>query len=337
MKIVVDAMGGDNAPMEIVKGAVKAVEELDTDVILVGIGEEILRCIQSLGMSNLPKGIEIAHTSQVITMEDEPTSILREKRESSMAVGLDLIKDGTGDALVSAGSTGALLSGATLILKRIRGIRRAALAPLFPTEDGKGCIVIDCGANVENTVEYLTQFAFMGAAYAKSVFGRANPRVGLLNIGSEPTKGDTLHKEAYAALTELGNNKEIDFIGNVEARDILMGAADVIVTDGWSGNVMLKSFEGAGVFMGNAVKSMFLKNFKTKLAAALVKKEIYEMRAKLDYSETGGSILLGVAKPVVKAHGSSNANAVKNAIGQAKRAVEGGLIGEITSYLANVK
>ena len=337
MKIVVDAMGGDNAPMEIVKGALKAVEELDTDVILVGIGEEILRCIQSLGMNNLPKGIEIAHTSQVISMEDEPTAILREKRESSMAVGLDLLRDGTGDALVSAGSTGALLSGATLILKRIRGIRRAALAPVLPTEDGKGCIVIDCGANVENTVEYLTQFAFMGAAYAKSVFGRMNPRIALLNIGTESTKGDPLHKEAYAALTELGANSELDFVGNVEARDVLQGAADVIVTDGWSGNVMIKSFEGAGVFMGHAIKKLFLKNFRTKLAAALMKKDLSDLKGSLDYSEIGGSILLGVAKPVIKAHGASNSDAIKNAIGQAKKAVDGGLIGEITSYLTDEK
>lgn len=337
MKIVVDAMGGDNAPMEIVKGAVRAVEELDTDVILVGVGEEILRCIQSLGMSNLPKGIEIAHTSQVISMEDEPTSILREKRESSMAVGLDLIKDGTGDALVSAGSTGALLSGATLILKRIRGIRRAALAPVLPTEDGGGCIVIDCGANVENTVEYLTQFAFMGAAYAKSVLGRDNARVALLNIGTESTKGDPLHKEAYAALTELDEKKAINFVGNIEARDVLFGAADVIVTDGWSGNVMLKGIEGAGVFMTNALKATFRKNLRTKLAAAIMKKDLYAMRSKLDYSEIGGSILLGVAKPVVKAHGASNANAIKNAIGQAAKAVRGGLVGEITSYLGDLK
>ncbi len=336
MKIVVDAMGGDNAPLEIVKGAVRAVEELDTDVILVGSGEEILRCIQSLGMSNLPKGIEIAHTSEVITMEDEPTTVLREKRDSSMAVGLELLRNGTGDALVSAGSTGALLSGATLIVKRIRGIRRAALAPVMPTDTG-GCIVIDVGANVENTVEYLTQFAYMGAAYAKCVLGRTDPKVALLNIGEEPTKGDALHKETYAALTALKEQNKLNFIGNMEGRDVLSGRCDVLVCDGWSGNVLLKGMEGVGLFILKELKKTFTKNLRTKIAAALIKKDVYALRSRLDYSETGGSVLLGISKPVIKAHGASDASAVKNAIAQAVRAVNGGMVEEITANIENMK
>lgn len=336
MKIVVDAMGGDKAPLEIVKGAIRAVEELDTDVILVGSGEEILRCIQSLGMNNLPKGIEIAHTSEVITMEDEPTMVLREKKDSSMGVSLRLLKDGTGDAMVSAGSTGALLSGATLLVKRIRGIRRAALAPVMPTDRG-GSIIIDCGANAENTVEYLTQFASMGSAYAKCVLGRADPKVALLNIGEEPTKGDALHKEAYAELSKMKEHGMLNFVGNIEGRDILEGNADVIVCDGWSGNILLKGMEGVGLFILRELKSTFKKNLRTKLAAALVKKDIYDLKSRLDYSETGGSILLGISKPVIKAHGSSDANAIKNAIAQAVRCVSGGVVEEIAANVAEIK
>lgn len=335
MKIVVDAMGGDKAPMEIVKGSLLAVKKFNTDVILVGSGEDILRCIQSMGMTNLPKGIEIAHTSEIITMEDDPRSVVKGKKDSSMSVALGLLKDSVGDALVSAGSTGALLSGATLIVKRIKGIRRAALAPLLPSDNG-GCIVIDSGANTDCTPEYLIQFAYMGASYAKHLLGKSDPKVALLNIGEEESKGLQLQRDVYAYLNSAKNEGKINFIGNIEARDTLTGKADVIVCDGFSGNIMLKSLEGVGIFIIKELKTAFKKSILTRLAYVLVKKNIGKLRRKLDYTEVGGSILLGVSKPVIKAHGSSDAHAICNAIGQAIRLASSGMIEEISAHIEDM-
>jgi glycerol-3-phosphate acyltransferase PlsX len=336
VKIIVDAMGGDNAPLEIVKGAAQAVGAYKTDVILVGSGEEILRCFQKLGMNNIPKGIEIANTTEVVLMEDDPSKAVREKKDSSMAVMLNMLRDGAGNAAVSAGSTGALLSGATLVVKRIRGIRRAALAPIIPNKTG-GSILIDCGANAECSAEYLMQFAYMGSAYAKYMFGKEFPSIGLLNIGTEETKGTEVIKEAYKLLKEASAQGKLNFIGNIESRDIFEGKVDVIVSDGFSGNILLKAIEGTALYLVGELKSLFYKNIKTKLAALLIKKDIAGFKKKLDYGEVGGSLFLGIAAPVIKAHGSSDARAIQSAIGQAVKIASSGLIEEITNRLDDMK
>lgn len=226
MKIIVDAMGGDNAPAEIVKGALLAQKEFGVDILLVGRTEEILKSMEEAGITGLPKGIEITNASDVISNEDDPAVAVRYKKDASISVALRLLKEGTGDAMVSAGSTGALLSGATLVVKRIRGIRRAALAPALPTAGGD-MILIDCGANCECTPEHLLQFAFMGSYYAKLMLGKEKPRVALLNIGTEPTKGRDLQKETYALLQEAGEKGGIHFIGNIEGREAMEGGCDV--------------------------------------------------------------------------------------------------------------
>ncbi len=336
MKIIVDAMGGDNAPLELVRGAVAAVEAYKTDVILVGSGEEILGCFQKLGLSDIPKGVEIAHAAETIGMEEEPTRAIREKKDSSMAVMLNMLRDGAGDAAVSAGSTGALLSGASLIVKRIRGIRRAALAPIIPTKKG-GSVLIDCGANAECGVDYLVQFAYMGSAYAKYMFGKERPSLALLNIGSEETKGTEVLRETYKALKEAAAQDKLNFIGNIESRDIFEGDADVIVSDGFSGNILLKAVEGTALYLVGEMKSLFYKNLRTKIAALLVKKDLAGFKKKLDYGEVGGSLFLGISKPVIKAHGSSDAKAIQSAIGQAVKIASSGLIGEIGDRLEDMK
>ncbi len=334
MKIIVDAMGGDYAPQEAVKGALKAVAEQDVEVILVGRGEVILNCLAEQGMKNLPKGIEIAYASEVIEMEDDPATAIRAKKDSSMTVALNLLKEGKGDALVSAGSTGALLSGATLLVKRIRGVRRAALAPILPTPNG-GCLLIDCGANAECTPEYLVQFAFMGSCYVANLLNKPEPRVGLLNIGSEPGKGTELQKETYRLLME--QKEMINFIGNIEARDVFSGTADVVVCDGFSGNILLKAIEGTASFIVSGIKDIFFKNALTKLAAAIIKNPMKEFKKKLDYTEVGGTMFLGVTKPVIKAHGSSNANAFANAIRQAAAIAGTGIIEDIQDKMSDMR
>lgn len=318
MKIIVDAMGGDHAPKEAVKGALMAVEELQAEILLVGDTEAILRCVQELGHQNLPKGLEIANASEVVTMEDDPARAVRDKKDSSMSVMLYKLRDGEGDAAVSAGSTGALLSGATLVVKRIRGVRRAALAPVLPSASG-GCVLIDCGANAECSPEYLQQFAYMGAVFASGYLGKKDPRIGLLNIGAEETKGTALQKDTYALLTADREAGRLNFIGNVEARDALNDACDVLVADGFSGNVLLKSIEGTALYMSTGLKKVFYKSAVSKLAALLVKGGLKEFKKSMDYSEVGGTVFLGINKPVVKAHGSSDARAFCSAIRQAMK------------------
>lgn len=336
MKIIIDAMGGDNAPDEIVKGAVMAVKEFGVDVILTGRGEDILRAFQKMGMNELPEGVEIANASEVITMEDDPATAARSKRDSSMTVGLQMLHDGKGDAMVSAGSTGALLTGATLFVKRIRGIRRAALAPFFPNKKD-GVLVVDCGANVECTPEYLLQFAYMGSFYVEKVGRIAKPRVGLLNIGTEETKGTRLQKDTYSVLKEAGQQGRINFIGNVEARGVSLGDCDVVVCDGFSGNILLKAMEGMGLFILSEIKSMFTKNIFTKIAASVFMKDLKQFRKKADVSEVGGTMLLGISKTVVKAHGSSNAYSIRSAILQAINAVNADVCGEIAANIQYMK
>ena len=269
-------------------------------------------------------GVSILPAADVIGMEDDQTALLKTKKESSMAVALRALKDGAGDALVSAGSTGALLVGATMIVRRIPGIRRAALAPLLPTAQGNA-LLIDCGANVECTPEYLLQFATMGAHYMQSVLGVAQPRVGLLNNGAEEHKGMPLQQETY----QLLKTAPVNFIGNIEGRDVPLGAADVIVADGFTGNILLKTMEGVGLFFAGELKSIFLKNAASKLAALLVRDGIRSFKKKMDYNETGGAPLLGIAKPVIKAHGSSKAKTFESAIAQAVTYVEQGVIDKI--------
>ncbi len=336
MKIIVDAMGGDNAPQCNVEGALAAVKTYGVDVILVGDGETILKCLESLGVGDLPHGLEIAHASQVVTMEDNPALAFKEKKDSSLTVGLNLLKDGAGDAFVSAGSTGARLSAATLVTRRIRGIRRAALAPVVPTGQG-GAVLVDCGANAECTPEYLLQFAYMGSFYAEHVLKRPSPKVGLLNIGVEPSKGTELQKTTYALLEEAGKTGRVNFIGNIEAREAVEGGADVIVADGYAGNIFLKTMEGTGLFLGRQMKGMFKKNAITKLAALLVKGGIRDFKKLLDSSEVGGTALMGISKPVIKAHGSSNGYAIQNAIRQGMELAQSGLIDEITANIAYMK
>lgn len=336
MKIIVDAMGGDNAPLCNVQGALNAIREYGVEVVLVGDGEALLECLKGLGVGDLPKGLEIAHASQVVTMEDNPALAFKEKKDSSLTVGLELLRDGAGDAFVSAGSTGALLSAATLITKRVRGIRRAALAPVVPTGNGDA-VLIDCGANAECTPEYLLQFAYMGSFYAQHVLKRPEPKVGLLNIGVEPSKGTELQKKTYQLLQTAKEARRVNFIGNVEAREAVEGAADVIVADGYAGNIFLKTMEGAGLFLGRQMKGMFKKNLVTKLAALLVGGGIREFKKIMDASEVGGTALMGISKPVIKAHGSADARAIQNAIRQGVELCQSGLIEDIAANVAYMR
>ncbi|MCI8478239.1 MAG: phosphate acyltransferase PlsX [Oscillospiraceae bacterium] len=336
MRIIVDAMGGDNAPECNVKGALDAVKELGVQIILVGRGEALLKCLSDLGEKELPPGVEIAHASEVVEICDNPASAFREKKDSSLTVGLNLLREGRGDAFVSAGSTGALLSAATLLVKRIRGIRRAAMAPVVPTGNG-GAVLIDCGATAECTPEYLLQFAFMGSYYADRVLGRPEPRVGLLNIGAEESKGTDLQQEAYRLLREADKAGRIHFAGNVEGKEAVYGAVDVIVTDGYSGNIFLKTMEGTGGFLAKELKGMFQKSLLTKLAAVLVSGGIKSFKKLLDAGEVGGTPLIGISKPVIKAHGSSDAYAIKNAIRQASQFARSGLIEDIEENIAYMR
>ena len=336
MKIIIDAMGGDNAPLEIVKGALAGQKRWGVDVALTGDTVAILKALESCGVKELPKGMEIAHTTETVEMCDDPATVFRRKKDSSMGVALQMLRDGKGDAVVSAGSTGALLTGATLITKRVRGIRRAAMAPVIPTTTGKA-VLIDCGANAECTPEYLVQFAYLGSFYAKRVLGLDNPRVGLLNIGAEDSKGTDLQKETLQWLRQAGEAGHLNFIGNIEAKEAIKGGCDVIVTDGFSGNIMLKSLEGTGSLAASAIKSIFKKNLLTKLAALLVMPGLNEFRAMMDPNKVGGTAFIGISKPVIKAHGSSNAEAIENAIGQAKQFAESGLIADIEANVELMK
>lgn len=336
MKIIVDAMGGDNAPAAIVQGALEACRLHGMEIILVGRTAEILRAVEACGEKTLPSGVEIRDASEVVEIEDDPATAFKRKKDSSLTVGLTLLKEGAGDAFVSAGSTGALLAGATLVVKRIRGIRRAAMGPVLPTATGR-MLLCDCGANAECTPEYLLQFAYLGSYYAKRVLGIETPRVALLNIGAEASKGDALRHEAYTVLKEAGDAGRIHFVGNLEAGDAMMGGADVVVADGFSGNIMLKSLEGTAKFLMKELKGMFLSSTKTKLAAGLVKGNLAELKKLLDPSEVGGTPFLGISRPVIKAHGSSDARAICNAILRAQEYAESGFIADVERDVALMK
>ncbi|MDR2600113.1 MAG: phosphate acyltransferase PlsX [Oscillospiraceae bacterium] len=316
MTIIIDAMGGDNAPDEIILGSIKAASELNVEIKLVGRGEDILRSLERIGYSELPTGIKVVNASEVIDVDEDPTTAIRTKKDSSLTVGFTLLRDGRGDALVSAGSTGALLSGATLIVKRVRGLRRAALAPLVPSTTGR-FMLIDCGANSECTPEYLLQFAFMGSFYSEDVLGIKSPRIGLLNNGIERSKGTQLQLETYALLEKA----DLNFVGNVEAKDALKGACDVLVCDGFTGNVLLKTIEGTASLVMSEIKSVFKSSFITIISALLIKKRFTGLKEKLSPDSVGGTALLGISKPVIKAHGSSGELAIRNAIAMAVKDV----------------
>ncbi len=326
MKIIVDAFGGDNAPLEILKGSADAVRELDIDIMLTGREDEIRRVAKENGISL--ERMEIADAPSVISMQDSPGEIMRSKKDCSMAVGLRKLAAGEGDAFVSGGNSGALVVGSSLIVKRIRGVSRIAFAPVIPNSES--CfMLIDCGANVDCKPEALQQFGIMGSIYMEKVMGFSNPRVSLANIGTEDGKGNELQREAFALLKESG----VNFVGNVEARDVPNDAGEVVVADGFTGNVILKMYEGVAILLLGKLKKVFLKNLRNKIAAALVLKDLKQFKKQYDYNEYGGAPLVGCSKPIFKAHGSSKERTFFNAVRLTKAYVEGHVTEEISSAL----
>ena len=333
MKIIIDAMGGDNAPAAVVQGALEAHAQKGMDIVLVGQEVAIRACLSA----PLPEGVEIVHASEVVEMCDDPATAFKKKKDSSLTVGLTMLRNREGDAFISAGSTGALLSGATLLVKRIRGIRRAAMGPVLPTAGGGHAILCDCGANADCTPEYLLQFAYLGSFYARRLMGVESPRVGLLNIGAEPSKGDALRHETYALLEEAGQAGRLNFIGNIEANTALLGGADVIVADGYSGNILLKTMEGTAKLLLGEVKSAFLSSTRGKLGALLVKDSLRDVKKLLDPGEVGGTPFLGISRPVLKAHGSSDARAIRNAVFRAAEYAQSGIIADVEDHIDEMK
>lgn len=326
MKIIVDAFGGDNAPLEIIKGCAQAVDELGAEIILTGKESVIKDTAQSNGIS-LEK-IEIVDCDEIITMEDKADSVIKTKKNSSMAVGLSLLNEGRGDAFISAGNSGALCVGATLAVKRIKGIKRPAFAPVLPSENGF-FMLLDGGANVDCRPEMLHQFAVMGSVYMEKVMGVKNPRIGLANVGVEAHKGTELYQETYRILKDSALN----FIGNVEGRDIPKGICDVVVCDGFTGNLILKTYEGVAITLMKKMKHMFADSVKGKLAAGLVMKDIKDLKTRFNYNAYGGAPILGASKPVFKAHGDSKAVTLKNAVRLSMDYVKANAIEEISSSI----
>ena len=327
MRIIVDAYGGDNAPDAVLQGCRMAADRWKCEIILTGDEQKLRQRAAELSVSL--EGIGIADAPDVIPVEAEPTAILKQYQQSSMARGLQMLANGEGEAFVSAGSTGALVVGGTLIVKRLKGVKRPAIGTVIPCRGG--CfLLLDSGANHDCRPEMLRQFGLMGSVYMKRIIGVPNPRVGLVNIGTEETKGTELQVQAYQLMKEAGYN----FIGNVEAREVPLGGCDVAVCDGFTGNILLKTLEGlAALFMGE-LKAIFMKSLPNKLAAAAVKKDIKGLKKQFDSAEYGGALLLGSRSPVIKSHGSSDAKAFYNAIRQAISCCENNIIGEIETQLA---
>lgn len=327
MKILVDAMGGDNAPLEIIKGSVDAYNEYNVDIILVG-QEDVIKSVSrenNLDISNF----EIVNASEVIATDEDADSVLKKKPDSSMSVALKMLADGKADAFVSAGNSGALCVGGTLIAKRIKGIKRPGFAPVMPHFNGGCFMLLDAGANLETRPEMLLQYALMASAYMKYVMKVDNPRVALVNVGTEEHKGTDLQHKAFDLLKEA----DINFIGNVEGRDLPYGVCDVAVCDGFTGNVILKTFEGTVKAIMGKIKELFSKNLKNKISAALVMKDIKGLVKQFDYNEYGGAPIMGTAKPVFKAHGSAKAKTFKNAIRLTKDYVDTDVINKISEAL----
>ena len=326
INVIVDAFGGDNAPDAVIEGSILAVQNLGVKVTLVGDEKLINEAAEKHNL--VLTGIDVVHADTVFDIHEEPTEIIKSGKTSSMAVGLGLLHDGKGDAFVSDGSTGALVVGATFIAKRLKGVKRAALAPIMPAKDGY-FMLLDGGANTECRPEALVQFGLMGSAYMEKVMGIKEPRVGLLNIGAEETKGRELEIETYKLLEK----SPVNFVGNIEARDMPFSKCDVLVADGYTGNIALKLYEGMGLYFGKTLKNMLTKNLKTKIAAGLLLDQVNDFKKKMDYSEVGGAVLMGISGTVIKAHGSSDGKAFYNAIRQAKECVETGVSERISSYL----
>ena len=325
MKILIDAISGDNAPLEILKGVELAVKEFkEHELMLVG-DENVISDIAVKNEIDI-SGINIIHADAVISMEDSPLSVVRDKKNSSMGVGFKVLSRGEVDAFVSAGNTGALVTGATIIVRRIPGINRAAIASILPLSTP--VLLMDSGANLTVSSDNICQFAFMGAKYMEKIYGIDRPRIGQLNNGTEYNKGNALQTESYQILSDCGLN----FVGNVEAKEIPLGVCDVLVTDGFTGNVFLKSVEGMGKFMLGVLKDVLTTNIVTKVSTLTMKEKIKEMKHRFDASEHGGAPLLGISKPVIKAHGSSDAKAIKNAIRQAIFFVETGINSDISIF-----
>jgi len=328
MRVVIDAYGGDNAPLEIIKGASLASNEYKVDVTLTGNEKEINKIIDENNLK-FSGDLKIIHTEDVISMHDDPTSLLKTHKESSMALAFKELSEDRADAFVSAGSTGAVVVGGTLVVKRIKGVKRPALAGLIPSPKGH-YMLMDMGANAECRPEMLQQFGIMASVYLKCVEGKENPTIGLLNIGAEDSKGGELQKEAYKLLSEA----PVNFVGNVESREMPKGECDAVITDGFTGNIALKLIEGTASTLFKLIKGVLYKRLLNILAALVIKKDLYEVKSLMDSSEVGGAPLLGVKKTVIKAHGSSDAKAIKNAVRQAIAFTENGVIEKISADLA---
>ena len=330
MKIIVDAFGGDNAPVEILKGCIIALSKHDDlEIIVTGPQDKIKEAAEEneIDISKLT----IENCSEILTMEDHATDVLKKKKDSSMAVGLKMLADGRGDAFLSAGNSGALITGSTLIVKRIKGIKRPAFSPILPKSEGM-FMLIDGGANAECKADMLQQFAIMGSVYLDKVMGVKNPRVGLANVGTEETKGDPLRLEAFSLLKDT----PVNFIGNVEGREIPMNGCDVLVADGFTGNLILKMYEGVAIALMDRFKAVFTKNIKNKLAAAMVMSDFKEIKHTMDTDIYGGAPILGAAKPVFKVHGNATAKTVKYAVDLTMNYVNTGVISEIEAELAKI-
>lgn len=324
MKLAVDAMGGDNAPKEIVLGAMKAVEKYnDIHIVLVGDEKKIREHLTN------EDRIEILHTEEMILGTDEPVRAVRRKKTASMVLAAQQVADGHADACISAGNTGALMAAGLFVVGRIEGIERPALAPTLPTVGGEGFLLLDVGANADAKPEHLVQYAIMGSIYSEKARGLSNPRVGLLNIGTEEKKGNELVRNTF----ELLKDADINFIGNVESRDLLEGAADVVIADGFTGNMVLKTIEGTAMSVFKMLKTALTSSLKSKMAAAVLKPDLAVLKNKMDYTEYGGAGLFGLKAPVIKAHGSSDANAVFNSIRQAREMVEKDVSGTIKAAI----
>lgn len=331
MKIIVDAFGGDNAPLAPIQGAVEAHAEYGVDIILTG-DEATIKKVAAENHLSLD-GITIVHAPDVFTNDDQPSTIRsKAKANTSMAVGLNLLKNGEGDGFVSAGNSGALGAGAMFLVKRIKGIQRVAFAPVMPNSKSY-FMLIDSGVNTDVRPKALQQFAMMGSIYMNKVMGYENPRVGLANVGTEEHKGDPLRQETYLLLKDTPS---INFIGNVEGRDIPLDGADVVVCDGFTGNMILKTYEGVAMALMKKIKGVFMKNMKTKLAALVVRNDMKELKKSMDYDEVGGAPVLGCAKPVFKAHGSAKAKTMKNAIRVTIDYVKNDVISSITEALKDM-
>lgn len=326
MRIALDAMGGDNAPDSNIQGAVMAAKEMDIKIFLLGDKDVINKKLKEIKYNK--DNIDVIHCSETIENEETPVKAVRTKKDSSLVVGLNMIKEGKADAFVSAGSTGAILAGGLFILGRIKGIDRPALTGVFPTK-GKGSVLLDLGANAECKPKNLDQFALMGSIYAKNILSVDNPTVALVNIGSEAEKGNELYKTAHELMK---NNESYNFVGNIEARDIPDSEIDVIVCDGFTGNIILKMTEGVVSKMMGLIKNAILSDIKSKVAGLLLKKSLKNIKKSLDSEEHGGVLLLGVNGILIKAHGSSSSKAIKNAIKQAKKFHDSQSVNKIIDY-----